>query len=232
MTLRSSDGRLTTNTRIINTPLQDTTELSNLTKSALNYLGAMPTLQELLASFNNSATNGLSSKSATRSAASLSTALEELFRNITISMMNSDHLLPSVQGFKASQWTNVTFPQQQNFFLYSPGRLWLAYGTAIACSTFAVTAGLWSIIADGVYYSQTFSTIFRFSRGSELGCEILSKDFNGAEPLPKYLALARVRMRKQPDRVHADQDNDIPLTQSGNQSDATSIEREDSLDGS
>ncbi|KAK0787274.1 hypothetical protein LTR02_006467 [Friedmanniomyces endolithicus] len=82
-----------------------------------------------------------------------------------------------------------------NTYFYSPLKLWLAYGLAIAFATVAVLVGLAYMYIDEASYSNSFSTIMRTSRGAELSIDIAHEDASGANPLPSEMAGATVRFQ-------------------------------------
>ena len=84
----------------------------------------------------------------------------------------------------------VTFTATSSVYAYSSPRLWLAYGLAIAITVLIVTAGLTVMYISSAAYNSSFSTILRLARGAQLSHEIVDKDYDGKEPLPKYLEKA------------------------------------------
>jgi hypothetical protein len=55
-----------------------------------------------------------------------------------------------------------------------------------------VIAGLTVMYISGATYNSSFSTILRLAKGAHLSHEIADKDYDGTEPLPKYLEKATI----------------------------------------
>jgi len=87
---------------------------------------------------------------------------------------------------------NVTFAIYENIYVYTPGKLWLAYGIGILCTAIAVVIGLHSVLANRASYSNHLSTILRVTHGASIGTVITEADHSGEDPLPRHLAQARV----------------------------------------
>ncbi|KAJ5873204.1 hypothetical protein N7455_003747 [Penicillium solitum] len=121
----------------------------------------------------------------------LSNALEELFQNITFSLMSSKMFQPNYT-VQAVPNTNVTINSYRNVYVYTRSILWAAYGTAIGVTVLCVTAGiLLYLSADGSYTSK-FSTIFRVTQGAMVSIDLGMKDYSGLDPLPDHIANAQM----------------------------------------
>jgi hypothetical protein len=99
---------------------------------------------------------------------------------------------PNVSSPYAPPHTNVTFPDFQTVYVYTPSRLWIAYGLAVIFANTGVLIGLSSIFSSGVAYTNYFSTILRTARHANMETSILPEDADGRDPLQKYLARASV----------------------------------------
>lgn len=140
----------------------------------------------------------------------LSNALEELFQNITFSLMSSKMFryvllvcmlsLPNALNMynrpnytvQAVPNTNVTINSYRNIYVYTRSILWAAYGTALGVTALCVTAGiLLYLSADGSYTSK-FSTIFRVTQGATVSIDLDTKDYSGLDPLPDHIANAQM----------------------------------------
>jgi hypothetical protein len=73
--------------------------------------------------------------------------------------------------------------------------LWLAYGLAILFSGLATAVGLLHMVMNKACYSDNFSTIFQAARRAHFE-SVGSSDFDGRDPLPKFLGNARIRFRR------------------------------------
>ncbi|KAF7191967.1 hypothetical protein HII31_06612 [Pseudocercospora fuligena] len=125
----------------------------------------------------------------------LKAVLEELFRNITVSMLSSDLLQSNGSKPLTSQQVAVTFNNYANLFVYSPGKLWLAYGIALGSALICAIIGLLAIFSTGASYTTSFSTILRVVRQARLATDVAQEDKPGKDPLPAELAKTSFRMR-------------------------------------
>ena len=88
--------------------------------------------------------------------------------------------------------SNVTFLTLHSVYEYSHYKLWLAYGLAVAASGMIVILGLVIMYLSGTSYSNNFSSLLCLSRGARLSRKIVESDYDGNEPLPKYLEKAKI----------------------------------------
>lgn len=93
---------------------------------------------------------------------------------------------------------NVAFATISNVYEYSQKKLWLAYGIAIGVSLAAVVVGLVVMWLNDAAYNNSFSSLLRLSRGAQLNRKIVPKDYDGREPLPKYLEKGVIRFAEDP----------------------------------
>ncbi|KAK0253541.1 hypothetical protein LTS09_011400 [Friedmanniomyces endolithicus] len=194
----SQQTPLLVNSSIMSTVLRQAPEMAYLTSQQTDETMASvyhTNLQQVLGSTNDPAYQGLMPADPQTTDQSLAAMLEELFQNITVSLMSSVELQPNHQSVTAPPETNVTFVTFQNTYFYSPLKLWLAYGLAIAFAAVAVLVGLAYMYIDEASYSNSFSTIMRTSRGAELSIDIAHEDASGANPLPSEMAGATVRFQ-------------------------------------
>ena len=103
-----------------------------------------------------------------------------------------DYYRPNYSSVSAPQAVNVTIPQHRNIYVYSAIKLWAAYGVAIFLAVLAVLLGLITIFLNGGCYSNSFSTIFRTTKGATISERIEDHDVVGEDPLPQHLANAQV----------------------------------------
>ncbi|KAK4901585.1 hypothetical protein LTR27_001357 [Elasticomyces elasticus] len=132
----------------------------------------------------------------------ISQALEQLFENVTISILSEPYLQPNYSSpFAPPLLRNVTFTTYHNIYVYDPITLWTAYGIAILLTAIAVGTGTYALVSNGVAYDTNFSTVLRTSRLSkrlkgvdeELAGED-GQDDDGSRPLPECLANATIIM--------------------------------------
>lgn len=93
-------------------------------------------------------------------------------------------------------------PEYRVMYVYTPWRLWLPYGIAIALTMIVVAIGFVTMLLNGASYSVDFSTFFRTAKASGLSVKIQEEDLQGRDPLPKYLAKAWVTMARQESETH------------------------------
>ncbi|KAI0874022.1 hypothetical protein GGS24DRAFT_517038 [Hypoxylon argillaceum] len=178
-------------TNIFSTSLIDTTELQYLT--SVNVDNQTPTLQGVFMANNQSQGRALSNVAQGQSRSSLPRVMEELFGNLTISLMSSDLLQPNLSSVFSPPPANVTFTTLKSVYSYSPANLWIAYGSAILAAALALVAGFVALLSNSASYSNDFSTILRAAYGTKLvGIFMQHEDVSGAAPLPKYLEGAQV----------------------------------------
>ncbi|KAJ9607123.1 hypothetical protein H2200_008195 [Cladophialophora chaetospira] len=123
------------------------------------------------------------------SAAEIKNVLEELFRNITLSTLSS----PSFQLSDAEVLPmNITTWFSENIYVYEPTDLYIAYGSAVACTLACVLWGCCVLVRNGVSYNTDFSTILRTTRRKEFD-ELVSRESRaGNAPLPPHIKTARL----------------------------------------
>ncbi|KAI8950665.1 hypothetical protein F4801DRAFT_602078 [Xylaria longipes] len=176
-------------TKIISTVLIDTPELGFL--SSLYGLSPFAsTLQEDLWHTNTSKGQSLSSPRHVNRGRSLQNTLEEMFQNITISLMSSELLQPNMTSEYAPPMPNVTTTTYEPLYQYSSRQLWIAYGVAIAASAVASLFGLLVIFFNDASYSSNFSSVYRTACSSRLDATMQAEDMKATDPLPRYLAKA------------------------------------------
>ncbi|KAK0276838.1 hypothetical protein LTR35_010232 [Friedmanniomyces endolithicus] len=124
-------------------------------------------------------------------------ALEQLFENITISLMSAPDLQPNSSSIYYPAKTKVTLATLENIYIYAAYKLWLAYGLAIAATALIAACGLAAMMANGAAFSNSFSTILRLSRGADLDRKVQDADLSGRAPLPRYLEEATVKFSQE-----------------------------------
>ncbi|KAI0890984.1 hypothetical protein F4806DRAFT_507047, partial [Annulohypoxylon nitens] len=125
---------------------------------------------------------------------SLQSTLEEMFHNITISLLSSEVLQPSITSEFAPPKVNVTKTMYEPIYDYSAVQLWISYGIAIFISLFASICGVIALRSNGASYSSDFSTIYRVAFSVVLNTTMRLDDTDGADPLPKYLGDANFQL--------------------------------------
>ncbi|KAK5169089.1 uncharacterized protein LTR77_006398 [Saxophila tyrrhenica] len=191
----SIDGHsvLQRNSSVLSTSLLRTKELDFLRATAEVMVFGNETLQAQIADSSQPKTQGLLKDEDDVSSQPLAVAIEQMFENLTISLMSSGALQPNYSSAYAPSPVKVTLPAFQNIYVYSALKLWIAYGAAVGLAALAAAIGCVTMFLNGACYSNNFSTIFRAARGAEIDHEVREEDLKGQDPLPKYLAEARVR---------------------------------------
>lgn len=100
----------------------------------------------------------------------------------------------------------VTRFSAQNVFSYAPRNLFIAYGIGILFSLIVVIFGLLCIKSASSSYTNSFSTILRTTRNSELDAVVPSAETSGAELLSKHLSNVRLVLRRQGNGLEGDDD--------------------------
>ena len=80
-----------------------------------------------------------------------------------------------------------------NIYSYNARDLWLAYGIATGATLLCTVFGLYAIWRNGAAYQNAFSTFLRTTTDYSYQALVDPVD-DGAEPLPKHLAEASIRL--------------------------------------
>lgn len=117
----------------------------------------------------------------------LALAIEDLANNITISYLGSPDLTNSNTTFR-----NITTSDTVNVYEYHPFFLVLSYGIGLFFAAIAALIGIFSVYANGVSHSSSFSAIIATTRNSDL--DSLTQGLSlGAEPLQTHIMEAKLR---------------------------------------
>ncbi|KAJ5494704.1 hypothetical protein N7463_010791 [Penicillium fimorum] len=176
------------NTSILSTSLQDTEEIKSI--QSIITSGLKSPFVDYWNERSVSASKG--------STPVLSKSLEELFRNITFSLMSSRMFQPNYTVNPVPD-TNVTITSYHNIYVYTRPILWAAYGAALSVTTLCVVAGILLYFSNDGSYSSKFSTIFRVTQGAMISTELGMKDYSGLDPLPDHIANAKLTTGDNPD---------------------------------
>ncbi|KIW34877.1 uncharacterized protein PV07_01624 [Cladophialophora immunda] len=117
---------------------------------------------------------------------------EMLFRNITLSMRYG-----VVSGTVGEDQTTASAVRQrfESQFVYEPRALLVAYGLSAFFALICVLLGVHALLHNGASYTNSFSTIVRVTRDPALSRLIADEgDLQGAEPVPKHIHRAEVRL--------------------------------------
>jgi hypothetical protein len=127
---------------------------------------------------------------------SLGSVVEQLFHNLSMSLLSEPAFVKD-----SGEEALITLRHTRNIYSYRHSNLLLSYGLALGLSLLACIVGWVSVINNNASYSNRFSTVLRvFSRGNAIGF-VAPEDCKGTDPLPRYLAKARIDL-SQGTRVH------------------------------
>jgi hypothetical protein len=123
--------------------------------------------------------------------ASLAVGIEDLFRNITLSLFSNPFFMSD-----SSEAKNVSREWRLNVYTYRQRNLLLSYGIAISGTLLACVIGCMTIYRNNASFSNKFSTIIRTTKLQLTGFDELltTWDQRGADPLPKHLATAQFEL--------------------------------------
>lgn len=165
----------------------------------------------------------------------LTDALEEAFRNITLSLIAEHTLQPNMSSPYAPGMVNVTVTNYTDVYSYSKEILWTAYGLGIFLTLLCVINGIIAFIANGRRTFDTkFSTILRTTRDVPLidrtdekmeYVQIHDEDRDGKSPLPPYLKRAEISVSQNDyASIRHDVMDEIELNVKGAHHDVTSYD--------
>ncbi|KAG0635840.1 hypothetical protein HOY80DRAFT_1017746 [Tuber brumale] len=121
-------------------------------------------------------------------AGSLARGIEELSRNITLSLLSSD-------TFGLPVKSDVLITRQDNRYLFNERNFWLAYGIAIFVTAGAVLVGIAAYYTNGVSLETNFSTVMATTQSDEIQELVRGIDVDSRE-LQKVVGGREVRLRK------------------------------------
>jgi hypothetical protein len=123
--------------------------------------------------------------------------IEELFLNITLSLMSSERFRTNFSDPETDhRLTNVTISTPYIVYDYSPHNLVAAYASGIGVSILGVTIGGLVLYLSGKCYTMNFSAVLRTTRDAELGTTISPTERDGREPLAEHIAGAKLSLRE------------------------------------
>ncbi|KXT02828.1 hypothetical protein AC578_5395 [Pseudocercospora eumusae] len=179
-------------TGLFSTTLMDTLELSTLRKGILN--ATELTNRTSGPAFEKAASLLPLPGPQHQSRQPLKQALEDLFFNITISVMSSETLQYNASNPYAPAPVNVTFARYGNIYVYEPSKLWIPYGIAIGLSVLNAVCGFWAIFDTGASFTADFSTLARLVKNAEIDTEMREEVAPGKDPLPRRIGEAEFRL--------------------------------------
>jgi hypothetical protein len=142
-------------TSVMSTSLSQTTELYDILTNVRNMAIVIPGVCDV----------DYDSNLVDKSALPLAYAVEQLFRNITLSLLSYDSFRTNYTDGFVHALTPVTISTPYDAYLYTPRNLLIAYGSAAVASSLCVLIGGLVIATSGASYSSTFSTVLRAAAG-------------------------------------------------------------------
>ncbi|EHK48781.1 hypothetical protein TRIATDRAFT_93783 [Trichoderma atroviride IMI 206040] len=177
----SSEGQII-DTQIALTPLLDTKELN-----FLRPLSKRNTLEELTGQVSG-IWNGISVQQVSNPTVLLADMIEEMFRNVTLSLISNPLLQPNYSSPYAPPDIDVAVTTYALVYSYAAQTLWLAYGIALGMTLFSLLLGAISIYHNGgASYTTKFSTILRAAYCIDFSEPIRPEDTDGKDPTPRYI---------------------------------------------
>lgn len=122
---------------------------------------------------------------------SLGSAIEDVFQRMTLSLLSNPLFVQ-----KTDQPTDAAINSWPNVYTYRQSNLLISYGIALFLALLSCGFGCTTIYLNGLSYSGSLSTTLRVTRGHLEGFDPLlaDQDQNGADPLPRHLAVARIHL--------------------------------------
>ena len=96
---------------------------------------------------------------------SFRTAVQELFHNVTLSLLAFDRFRSNTSADSSPPLTNVTTHSPYIVYSYSPRNLVIAYTSAVVVAALIVMAGTAVLVATRACYSDSFSTVLGDNKG-------------------------------------------------------------------
>ena len=176
-------------TSVMSTSLSQTTELYDILTNVRNMAIVIPGVCDV----------DYDSQLVDKSALPLHHAVEQLFHNITLSLLSYDSFRTNYTDGFFHALTPVTISTPYIAYLYTPRNLLIAYGSAALASVLCVLIGGLVIATSGASYSSTFSTVLRAAAGiphlnnllNTGGPEPGSRKI-AADPLPNQIAKTKL----------------------------------------
>ncbi|QYT05590.1 hypothetical protein H0G86_012479 [Trichoderma simmonsii] len=178
-------GGVTIDTNMASTPLLRTKEFNFL--QPLTVTANLLSLKTLIAA-SPRLWNGHFIEEAANSTIPMARVIEELFRNVTVSLMSNSLLQPNYSSPYAPPDIPVTQTHYALIYSYAANTLWLAYGIALGMTLLSILLGVVSIYHNsGFSYMSKFSTILRVAHCIDLSDAIQPEDKDGKDPTPRYI---------------------------------------------
>jgi len=117
---------------------------------------------------------------------SLAGLLEQLFENVTISLLSN-------KDFTVQQSVSVTSWTSTLVYNYSWKHLVASYGSGLLVTLIVLIVGYAALRENGASFSNTFSTFLRAANPGDLHAIVAEGAYKGADPLPNSVATTKIR---------------------------------------
>ncbi|EXJ79163.1 hypothetical protein A1O3_08664 [Capronia epimyces CBS 606.96] len=174
----------TTDTNVWST---DTTQVMSTTLGLTDELYSILTDSDSMTDFVTPAEPDVSA-----SGKSFARSVEELFQNITLSLMAFDRYRTNFTDLEHRHpLTNVTILSPYIVYKYAPRNLIIAYTSAVGVAVLSVAVGCLVLFTSGKSYGNNFTTVMRTTNNPQVAALITHDDKDGRDPLSEHLAQAK-----------------------------------------
>lgn len=127
---------------------------------------------------------------------SFARSAEELFQNITLSLMAFDRFRTNFSDVAHQHpRTNVTILSPYIVYKYTPQNLIVAYASAVGVALLITVLGSLVLFTTGKSFSSNFTTVMRTTNNPQVRALVEQDDKDGRDPLPKHIAQATFDLR-------------------------------------
>jgi hypothetical protein len=134
----------------------------------------------------------------------LGPAIEQLFHNLSMSFFSEPAFVKD-----SDEEVTITVRRPRNTYSYRYANFLLSYGLALGLSLLACIVGWVSIINNNASYSNRFSTVLRALSGGSVTSLVAPEDYK--DPLPGYLAKARIDLSQGMSVQEGDRESEVEL---------------------
>ncbi|EXJ96276.1 hypothetical protein A1O1_01402 [Capronia coronata CBS 617.96] len=127
---------------------------------------------------------------------SFARSAEELFQNITLSLMAFERYRTNFTDIQHEHpLTNVTIYSPYIVYDYAPRNLIIAYASAVGVALVIVVIGSLVLFTSGKSFSNTFTTVMRTTNNPHVEGIVTQDDKDGRDPLAKHIAQSTFDLR-------------------------------------
>ncbi|KAI9853104.1 MAG: hypothetical protein M1838_001605 [Thelocarpon superellum] len=133
--------------------------------------------------------------------ATMTSTVETIFQNVTMSLLSSDRYTANQSAIAADPAryppTTVSVAQSANIYVYLRLDLWLAYGIALIFAILCSVLGSSALLHNGLSYTNDFTTILRTTRNPGLDNLVAESEASGADPAPAHTLRGRLLYQRE-----------------------------------